>query len=1119
MSRLAMDQITITDVTDGEKGVSVKIVTPLYTLGTATPDKPTVNPPESIWTTTEPEYIKGKNLYTTQRTVLEDSTFSYSDVSLDSSYKASEQAITKADTANTTAGEAKTTAGEAKTTSTEAKTTSTEAKTIATEAKTSSTTNKDNLASEIQARNEAITNLKTSVDEDIEVVRQKAADAQEAGDTASADLSTFRTSTDSQLTSINGLVGGVRTDVDAVSKKATTLASGLDSANTKITDTSDKLTGLTTTVGNISNTADDAMALSTTNHQDLAGFQTTVQQTYSTKQETLSQVSAVSQKADSISATLSKDYQKKTDSDATYATKTTLQATASDITASVSETYATKSVVEALQNIADNAIETWQGHGIPSMTGKPTSDWITSELKKQHSGDMYYDLDTGYSYRFGSADGSTYKWDKISDSDITRAMKAAADAQVTADKNTAAVTKLNTDIPLTYASKSEVKVTTDGIKADVVEAKRIGQTGVDNAAALDIRADGIDATLSQQTTNIDNNVKAISQVNMRADSLSTSITQVNMKTDLALANAQELVINGGFETGDLTGWTARDATGIGVTEVANETHSGKYMLSGNLPTSPNAIEFLSQTFPVVPGRILRCSGWFWNDARAAVANISINFSDSSLSGKTDINSLGDGWKYVSVDVTVPSGVSSGRFRLAYYHPDSNTVFTRSDDLSVKDITEAKAAQSAADSAQSTANTAVSQVSTLSQDLSGFKMSVGQTYETKTDSSAKATTAQQNLDGFKTSVSTTYATKSALDSTNGNVSNAQNSASQALANAEEKLKNPTFKNGFDGWGGQWRMSDSPIVDHWGVSRLLPVCDQAGGGYGNKFMQSYTNVPVNPGQVWQLQAWAKVLTEQSGKGLALQLKWYDASGNQHWTWVKSLDMSAKTDWTLLSATVAIPSTAISATLWLHVSIQANDAVQVLVDSCSLKDITEVAELKSDVAATYATQSSVQQTSSQIKSDVANIYATKDTVSQVSSTVTQNATEWGVNLETVNSRIDGVDTATSDLSDQITNVNTSIQDVNDALSGEIDSRKSYIRFSQDENGKPLLELGDSASKVKAQLRNDRLSFVSNGVEVAYVSDNQLYINNAKINNMLQMGNFMWAPRPDGHLILSKI
>lgn len=131
MSQLAMDQITITDVTDGEKGVSVKIVTPFYTLGTVAPDKPTSNPPKSIWTTTEPEYIKGKNLYMTQRTVLEDSTFSYSDVSLDSSYKASEQAITTADTANATAGEAKKTAGEATKTAGEAKATSTEAKTIA----------------------------------------------------------------------------------------------------------------------------------------------------------------------------------------------------------------------------------------------------------------------------------------------------------------------------------------------------------------------------------------------------------------------------------------------------------------------------------------------------------------------------------------------------------------------------------------------------------------------------------------------------------------------------------------------------------------------------------------------------------------------------------------------------------------------------------------------------------------------------------------------------------------------------------------------------------------------------------------------------------------------------
>ena len=116
-----------------------------------------------------------------------------------------------------------------------------------------------------------------------------------------------------------------------------------------------------------------------------------------------------------------------------------------------------------------------------------------------------------------------------------------------------------------------------------------------------------------------------------------------------------------------------------------------------------------------------------------------------------------------------------------------------DDLSFKDITEANAAQKAANKAQSTANTAVSQVSTLSQDLSGFKTSVSQKYETKDASAAKATTAQQNLEGFKTTVSSTYATKIALDTTNGKVTQAQATGDQAIFAALPSLADKTQPN--------------------------------------------------------------------------------------------------------------------------------------------------------------------------------------------------------------------------------------------------------------------------------------------------------------------------------------
>ena len=60
-----------------------------------------------------------------------------------------------------------------------------------------------------------------------------------------------------------------------------------------------------------------------------------------------------------------------------------------------------------------------------------------------------------------------------------------------------------------------------------------------------------------------------------------------------------------------------------------------------------------------------------------------------------------------------------------------------------------------------------------------------------------------------------------------------------------------------------------------------------------------------------------------------------------------------------------------------------------------------------------------------------------------------------------------------------------------------QSYQRFSADG-----LELGVLGSPFKAKLGNTKLSFIQDGVEIAYISNNKLYITEARITQKLQMG-----------------
>jgi len=64
-------------------------------------------------------------------------------------------------------------------------------------------------------------------------------------------------------------------------------------------------------------------------------------------------------------------------------------------------------------------------------------------------------------------------------------------------------------------------------------------------------------------------------------------------------------------------------------------------------------------------------------------------------------------------------------------------------------------------------------------------------------------------------------------------------------------------------------------------------------------------------------------------------------------------------------------------------------------------------------------------------------------------------------------------------------------------INQIQSYQRF--DANG---LELGVLGSPFLARLGNTKLSFIQDGIEIAYISNNRLYITEARITKKLSMG-----------------
>ena len=75
-------------------------------------------------------------------------------------------------------------------------------------------------------------------------------------------------------------------------------------------------------------------------------------------------------------------------------------------------------------------------------------------------------------------------------------------------------------------------------------------------------------------------------------------------------------------------------------------------------------------------------------------------------------------------------------------------------------------------------------------------------------------------------------------------------------------------------------------------------------------------------------------------------------------------------------------------------------------------------------------------------------------------------------------------------------------------------YIRFVDGD-----IILGEVNNSLMLKISNDKFSFLQNGIEVAYMTDNKLYITDGEFLNSLQLGNFAFYPRSSGNLSFKKI
>lgn len=146
--------------------------------------------------------------------------------------------------------------------------------------------------------------------------------------------------------------------------------------------------------------------------------------------------SAIEQKADKISLTVNQQIleTKEYANEAAETAKNEAVSSANRYSDSELSTY--KDYVDenlkTIQSQLDGQIESHFYDYEPTLTNLPASEWITEEQRIVHEGDLFFWTSKGYSYRFFK-DGATWGWQLIEDSDVTKALAMAEQAQDTAD--------------------------------------------------------------------------------------------------------------------------------------------------------------------------------------------------------------------------------------------------------------------------------------------------------------------------------------------------------------------------------------------------------------------------------------------------------------------------------------------------------------------------------------------------------------------------------------------------------------------------------------------------------------------------------------------------------------
>ena len=622
-------------------------------------------------------------------------------------------------------------------------------------------------------------------------VDRKVKAAADAATQASANASAAAAKADQ----LSGKVTDVTTTVSGLSTKVEGAARDATSALTASSKTSQSLGALTSTVeqhyteqqataGKADRAARDAASsLDRVSRveQTAAGIQTQVTAASKTAADALSKASTAQQTADAITTKVSKEYTSTRDADAKYASQSQLTQTAEGLTSKVTTAQRTadaaKTAASTAKQTADGLTATVEAHYTEQLrTDRKATDAATAAGSAQRAADAagtraQTAVDKATTAQ-ATADGVKVQVTKAQ-SDASAALKSASTAKQTADAITATVARdylSKADASKSYASQSSVKQTADQIRSEVRSSYVDKATGSTLATKAELSA--------------------------KADEIASSVARTYAKTSAIPG----LIVNPGFEAGDLTGWSVGDCSDHAVN--GNSPHQGAYKLL--VRGAGKRAWINSREFPVTAGHTYRVSCWVWSD----VPEIGVGLEDSSAKWQPPSVRVDTGrWVRVSVDMRAPGDYTHAHLYLGATLGASQ--YLRADDFELEDVTDVLAVSSrltqTADAItatvsrkldSATAASTYAKQSTLTQTADGLSVKVTTAQRTADAAKGSAGAAQTTANGAKAAADKAQTTANTANST-ANSARADAATAQSTANAAKTTAAGAVQKGSSG----------------------------------------------------------------------------------------------------------------------------------------------------------------------------------------------------------------------------------------------------------------------------------------------------------------------------------